>query len=75
MQKSKIRKEKQKLRRKLGGMAIPGHEGWKKPNGPPTPTRSVFCADNIAGGELAMMLQEAEKEAGVVPGYRVRITE
>ena len=63
VQKSKIRKAKQNLRRKLGGMEIPGHEGWKKPNGPLPPTRSVFFADNTAGGELARRLLEAEKEA------------
>ena len=38
-------------------------------------TRSVFFVDNTAGGELARRLQEAEKRAGLVTGYRVRITE
>ena len=75
MLKAKIRKGKQNLRRKLGGMEIPGHEGWKKPKGPLPPTRSVFFADNTAGRELARRLQESEKEAGVVTGYRVRIAE
>ena len=37
VQKSKIRKEKQILRRKLGEMEIPSHEGWKKPRGPYQP--------------------------------------
>ena len=63
------------MRRKLGEMEIPSHAGWKKPRGPLPPTRSVFFVDNTAGGELAWRLQEAEKEAGVVTGYRVRITE
>ena len=63
------------MRRKLGEMEIPSHEGWKRPRGPLPPTRSVFFVDNTAGGELARRLQEAEKEAGVVMGYRVRITE
>ena len=60
VQKAKIRKGKQNLRRKLGGMEIPGHEGWKKPKGPLPPTRSVFFVDNTAGGELARRLQKSE---------------
>ena len=43
--------------------------------GTTTTNQSVFLVDNTAGGELARRLQEAEKEAGVVTGYRVRITE
>ena len=73
VRKGKIRKEKQKLRRILGGMEIL----WSLRNEEAkwTTTRSVFFADNTAGGELARRLQEAEKEAEVVTGYRVRITE
>ena len=56
-------------------MEIHSHEGWKKPRGPLPPTKSVFFVDNTAGGELARRLQEAEKRAGLVTGYRVRITE
>ena len=46
--KAKKRKEKQKLRRKLGEMVVQG--GWKKgkPKGPLPPTRSVMFMDNTA---------------------------
>ena len=72
IEKAKKRKEKQKLRRKSGV-----HEGWKngKPKCPITPTRTVLFLDNTAGGELARRFQKAEEEAGLVSGYRVRITE
>ena len=60
---------------KLGEMEIPIHKGWKKQSGPLPPTRSVFFVYNTTGGELTRSLQEAEIEAGVVTGYRVRITE
>ena len=48
-----MRKERQKLRTKLGGMEI--HEGWKKrkSSGPPPPFSSVIFLVNTAEGELA----------------------
>ena len=75
MQKAKIRKAKQNLRKKLGGMEISRQTGWKKPRGPLPPTRSVFFVDNTAGGELARRLQEAEVELVIATGYRERIVE
>ena len=60
VQKAKKRKEKQKLRRKLGEMEIPVHGGWKRQTGPLPPTRSVIFLDNTAGGLLAKRFQEAE---------------
>jgi hypothetical protein len=40
-----------------------------------TTTRSVLFVDNTAGGELARRFQKAKEEAGMVTGYRIRITE
>ena len=68
-------REKQRLRRKLGESNVPVHEGWKRQRGPLPPTRSVLFVDNTAGGELARRFQKAKEEAGMVTGYRIRITE
>ena len=75
VQRSKVRKEKKRVRRKLGERKLPVKEGWKKPKGPLPPTRSVIFMDNTAEGELARRFQKAEEEAGEVTGYRIRITE
>ena len=76
VQKAKIRKEKQRVRRKLGERKPPVREGWEKMKGALPPSRSVIFVDNtIAGGELARRFQKAEEEAGEVTGYRIRITE
>ena len=65
------------LFQKAGNKKLGVHEGWKngKPKCPITPTRTVLFLDNTVGGELARRFQKAEEEAGLVSGYRVRITE
>ena len=47
----------------------------QRQKGPIPPTRSVIFVDNTAGGELARRFQKTEEEAGIVTGYRIRITE
>ena len=75
IEKAKKRKEKQRLRRKLGEMGVPDGRKKRRPQGPLPPTRSVLFVDNTAGGELASRFQMAEEEAVELSGYRVRITE
>ena len=72
---AKKRKEKQRLRRKLGEMGVQDGRKKRKPQGQIPPTRSVLFIDNTAGGEMARRFQLAEEEAGELSGYRIRITE
>ena len=71
---AKKRKEKQRLRRKLGEMGVQDGRKQRKPQGQIPPTRSVLFVDNTAGGEMARRFQLAEEEAGNLSGYRIRIT-
>ena len=69
------RKEKNKMRKKLGNMSIPEGRKEKRESGPLAPIRSVMFLDNTGGGELTRRLQEAEIELGRATGYRVRMAE
>ena len=78
MEKSKKRKMRQKLRKRLSetlGMFQKGGKIAGKQRGPPPPTRSVLFVDNTAHGELARRLMEAEKDLGEATKYKVRIAE
>ena len=75
IEKARKRKERKRIRKKLGQHVV--QVGWKKrrQTGKLPPTRSVVFLDNTAGGELARRFQKAEEEAGIMTGYRIRISE
>ena len=75
MEKAIRRKEKSKVRRKLGNMNLPEGREQYRSSGPPAPIRSVMFVDNTGGGELTKRLQEAAIELGRATGYRVMMTE
>ena len=50
VQKAKKRKEKQKLRRKLGEMEIPVHGGWKRQTGPLPPHQECHLPGQYSRG-------------------------
>ena len=72
VEKALRRKEKNKMRKKLGEMSIPEGRKEKRGRGPLAPIRSVMFLDNTEGGELARRLQEVEMELGKATRYRVR---
>ena len=75
IEKARKRKERKKIRKKLGQHGV--QVGWKqrRQTGKLPPTKSVVFLDNTAGGELARRFQKAEEEAGIITGYRIRISE
>ena len=75
VEKALRRKEKNKLRKKLGSMNVPEGRKVTRGRGPIAPIRSVMSIDNTGGGELARRLQEEETVLGDATGYRVKIDE
>ena len=73
IEKATLRKERQKLNRKLGSLNIPTTR--EKRRGPQPPTISVCFLDNTANGILAKRMQEGEDVVGFKTNYRVKMTE
>ena len=62
MEKALRRKEKNKLRKRLGSMNVPEGRKVRRGRGPLAPISSVMFIDNIGGGELARRLQHRCKK-------------